>query len=348
MKTKPNNSGFTLIELLVAMTILSVLLLLLTSLLDQVQKTWTSSRDRIGQYREARVAFDIISKNLSQASLNTYWDYHYDDNNVLDRYERRSELHFKTLFAAQDLAGKMGSGQFVSHGLFFQAPLGFSYGYKNLNNLFNGRGYFVVFGTDEKYRPKFVQAEDRYRYRLMEFRPPAEENQVFADGLAERSQDREVQLDKWWKHAESSVVSQSFEDNVQPLAENIIALVVSPRDTLEVSGENRRDTYSEIASNYEFDSSSIEDEKYSEQVPPLVRLTMVAIDETGAIRTEIPGGGFPDLVPDTLFRSTNKYDDDIEELTKILSDKGIDHKIFSTVVMLRSSRWSTFVVDEIE
>ena len=72
--------AFTLIELLVSMAILSLLLLLLAQLLDQVQQAWRYSEGRVSQFREARVAFDIITKNLSQASLNTYWDYEYDED----------------------------------------------------------------------------------------------------------------------------------------------------------------------------------------------------------------------------------------------------------------------------
>ena len=71
---KSGSAGFTLPELLVAMTVLAVLLLMLTELLNQVQRTWTFSENRISQFREARVGFDIITKNLSQSTLNAYYD----------------------------------------------------------------------------------------------------------------------------------------------------------------------------------------------------------------------------------------------------------------------------------
>ncbi|MEQ1840764.1 MAG: prepilin-type N-terminal cleavage/methylation domain-containing protein, partial [Verrucomicrobiales bacterium] len=66
--------AFSLIELMVAMGILSILMLMMTVLLDQVQKSWRYSESRISQFREARVAFDLMTKNIGQASLNTYWD----------------------------------------------------------------------------------------------------------------------------------------------------------------------------------------------------------------------------------------------------------------------------------
>ncbi|NNE90380.1 MAG: Verru_Chthon cassette protein C, partial [Verrucomicrobiales bacterium] len=321
-------------------------LLLLTALLDQIQKTWRSSEDRVGQFREARVAFDIITKNVSQASLNTYWDYHYDPStNTPDYYERRSELHFRT-FKADEIQGQIPGATTTTHALFFQAPLGFSVKYRNLNNLFNGRGYFVAFTDDTQFRPKFIDAEPKYRFRLMEFRPPAEENQVFSDGLEEREQGRTVVFDNWWKHTGSTVGSSPFFDHVHPLAENIIALIISPRDTLEESGGDRRNTYSEIAPNYEYDSNEHSNPKYIQQIPPLVRVTMVAIDETAGVRLEQQyGGDIPPIVNTSLFSNTTRYDDDIAELSEDLAEQGIGYKVFSTIVMLRSSRWSTYEIE---
>ena len=94
--------GFSLVELLVAMGILSVLMLMLTILLDQVQKSWTYAENRIGQFREARVAFDLLTKNVSQASLNTYWDLlDENDDGLVDGYFKTSELHFITMNASE-------------------------------------------------------------------------------------------------------------------------------------------------------------------------------------------------------------------------------------------------------
>ena len=70
LKTKKFRA-FSLIEMMVAMGILSVLMLMLTVLLDQVQQSWRYAESRISQFREARVAFDLNAKNIGQASLNT-------------------------------------------------------------------------------------------------------------------------------------------------------------------------------------------------------------------------------------------------------------------------------------
>ncbi len=331
---RPRRRGFTLVELLVSMSILSVMLLMLSQLLSQVQQTWNYSEGRVSQFREARVAFDIITKNLSQATLNTYWDYEYGDDNMVESYKRQSELHFLTV-EGKSLGGT-SAGEITGHAIFFQAPLGFSNAYRNLNNLFNARGYYLLFGDDRRFKPSIVQSEPKYRFRLMEYRPPSEENFIYIDGDEERQADKPVKYTEWFRH--------DLDKFSIPLAENVVGLIISPRDTLEETGEARRDTYSRIARDYVFDSNEHTDPRFVQQVPPLVRVTMVVIDEPAAIRLEAEGGNsMPVLVPNNLFRDTSRFDDDVELLKEQLSERNINHKVFSTMVALRSSKWSTYV-----
>lgn len=328
---------------MVAMGILSVLMLMLTALLDQVQRSWRFSESRISQFREARVAFDVMTKNIGQASLNTYWELRDDDKDgIFDGYYRTSELHFATMPASQ--LGKSATQEPVGQAIFFQAPLGFSTEYRNLNNLFNGRGYFVAFGSDKRFKPSFVESEERLRYRLMEFRPPAESNQVFQDGQDERSKNRPQEFTEWFKQA-LSVGQGNFESHLNPLAENILTVVVSPRDSLEVGVANRNETYSKIAPAYRFDSNDASEdfEEFAQQVPPLVRVTMVAIDETAAERFE-NGASQPaefSAAINGLFTNTNNYAQDVQRVADALNRLGVSHKIFSALVMLRSSKWSS-------
>ncbi len=338
-----HSRGFSLIELMVAMGILSVLMLMLTALLDQVQRSWRFSESRISQFREARVAFDVMTKNIGQASLNTYWDLRDDDRDGLfDEYYRTSELHFITMPASQ--LGGSATQQPVGQAIFFQAPLGFSTQYRNLNNLFNGRGYFVAFGSDRRFKPSFVESADRFRYRLMEFRPPAESNQVFQDGQEERATNQPQLFTQWYKQS-LSVGKGSFEDHLNPLAENILTVIVAPRDSLEVGVANRNETYSRIAPNYRFDSNDTSGdlESFAQQVPPLLRVTMVAIDETAAIRYENGSSPPAELTNalNGLFTNTNNYAQDVQRAAEALNNLGVSHKIFSSLVMLRSSKWSS-------
>lgn len=348
MKNRNQHSrakGFSLIEMMVSMSILSVLMLMLTVVLDQVQKSWRYSESRISQFREARVAFDLMTKNIGQASLNTYWNLKDDDKDGLfDGYYRTSELHFISLDA--DTLGGSPNQKPVGQGVFFQAPLGFSGQYRNLNNLFNGRGYFVAFGSDKKFKPSFVDSEDRYRFRLMEFRPRAEDNQIFEDGREGREKGEAQNFDAWFKQSLSGIGEGDFESHLNPIAENILTLVISPRDSLEVSSASRKATYSRIAPNYGFDSNSSEEgfSDFSQQVPPLVRVTMVAIDEAAAVRYTTAGGTMPAelMAPlSGLFKSTDSYSEDIQRLTDALNELKVSHKVFSSMVMLRSAKWSS-------
>jgi len=66
-------SAFTLLELLVAITILSVLVVLLLGMVDSATKLWRENENRVESYREARAALNLISNDLRSlyASANT-------------------------------------------------------------------------------------------------------------------------------------------------------------------------------------------------------------------------------------------------------------------------------------
>lgn len=322
--------GFTLPELLVAMTVLSILLLMLSELLNQVQKTWTFSENRISQFREARVGFDIITKNLSQAALNTYWEPEKDpDSQVILRYKRQSELHFKS-----GKATELGlDSKAVTHALFFQAPLGFSLRFNNLGTLYNARGYYVEFSDDLRFKPSFVKAQPKYRFRLMEYLPPAEENQIYNDGDEERYNNLEADYDKWYRY--------NLPEHTHPLADNIVALIVSPRESLG-DASTAAGVY-KLAPNYSYDSNDVNLDN-PQQVPPLVHVTMVAIDESSAVRFE-KGAAAPREIMDAVdsrFTSVASYASDLAAMEQELRGKDVNYRVFSSMVAIRSSKWSTF------
>src|SRR5437867_2293961 len=80
--------GFTLVEVMVSMAILVLLLLVLVSITDATRKTWSYTSSKIEQFQDAREAFESITRKLSQATLNTYWDY--DNPLTPTRYLRQS------------------------------------------------------------------------------------------------------------------------------------------------------------------------------------------------------------------------------------------------------------------
>lgn len=336
-KKRPSHSnvaGFTLIELLVSMAVLSVLMLTITSVIGETQKAWTRSVSRATQFREARGAFDRIVRSISQSTLNTYWDYYREkDDDPLEPpsgYVRRSELHFICGPAASLLTATGMSG----HAIFFQAPLGVSdeAQYEKLNHLLSARGYFIQHGSDAPFRPSFLSGlaspPVRYRFRLMEFAPPTENNLVYA------------MPENWFKSAGSP--SNNY---ARPIAENLVALFISPKVSRDDLPNGKQPTY--IAPDYRYDSK-LDSEPGPNQgtqhlLPPLVEVTLVAIDETSALRLEdLNGSGMPNLLDASgaQFGDASKFREDLAALEAYLVEQKLNFRVFTTTVALRTSKWS--------
>lgn len=353
--------AFTLVEILVSLGVLAILLLISAEVIGTVQTTWTSTNARVSQFREARTAFDIITRNLSQATLNTYLDY---DNNYLTaadpaaatttaptRYVRKSDLRFVCGPAATLVQSGGGPGILPGHAVFFQAPLGIAHdpSFAGLDRLLCGRGYFVQFTSDEFFRPEFIASSTlRYRYRLMEYSPPAEQNLIYADPATKQA---------WMNRAGiplqrgETALNRSL---TRPVADNIIALVISPMIDNDVGAASRSST--QIAENFQYDSEQIRLENQfglGQQgtqylLPPLVRVVLVAIDETSADRLSQTSGdaGTPPFGTQISDLITNKpasqLNDTLEEVGQILRQQyRVNYRIFSATVSLRGAKWST-------
>jgi uncharacterized protein (TIGR02599 family) len=237
-------SAFTLVELMVSMAVLTLILLLTMSMTNSVSTMFTRTRARIDTFQEARAGFEAMTRKVSQAMLNTYWDYEYPNNDTKQpptAYVRQSELHF--------VAGPTKTGptpllpdpaiESVTHGIFFQAPQGYTIPVDGqpqqnatLNNLLNVSGYFVEFGSDEKEKPKFLKQAivDRHRFRLMEMTQATEYLGVYRAVAGAGSSASGVF--NWFREPLKSAYGSALSDIAPPvrsLAENVIALVVHPR-----------------------------------------------------------------------------------------------------------------------
>src|SRR5450432_647945 len=147
-------SGFTLVELLLSTAVISLLCLVLVQITGATANTWRYTSNKIEQFQAARSGFESMTRKISQATLNTYWDY--DSPTALTsstgapaKYIRQSDLRF--------ICGPTASGtaqlvpaparSFPTQGIFFHAPLGFvdrtTSNYRGLENLLNIWGYFV-------------------------------------------------------------------------------------------------------------------------------------------------------------------------------------------------------------
>lgn len=311
--------GFTLIELLVSMTFLVILMLVVTQVVGIVQRTWVRSNSRVSQFREARTAFDLLTRTLSQATLNTYWDNEFDPLRTdaagqevkrAKNYIRQSELQYISGPSTQVLQGASGKADsYPGHAVFFQAPLGITSlveatgsltNTENMVNLLCGRGYFVEWGDDKPYRPPFLNklttVPPRSRLRLMEYSPTAERNRIY-DSALRPLVDSATGVNngkRWFNDGDYAALKSTVQEKetvatrafTRPVAENILVLVVSPQ--LETIG-NTSLSPSSIAPQYLYDStlkvnpgataSSSNPQGTQHLLPPILKVTMIALDE---------------------------------------------------------------------
>ncbi|OYW71091.1 MAG: hypothetical protein B7Z37_28720 [Verrucomicrobia bacterium 12-59-8] len=345
---KQRQHGFTLIEVALSMVILSIILLVSVQVLDQTQRAWKRGVARVEQFREARMAFDIITNNLRQALLNTYQAYQYNTGDTPTiptsqtqsptKYIRQSELQFVTGQAQTLLPGAQAS-QMVSHAMFFQARLGLSdrVGYEGLNRLLCGRGYFIMYSDNAAFRPKHVTAQSM-RFRLWEYRPTAEENTVYS-----------VKPGKWFLNAPANVITTTetitTPADTRPIAENIIALIISPQVTTDDAALKKTTPWS-IAPKYDYDSTALANvsadnsQGTQHMLPPRVVVTLVAIDEASArnLALKYPDK-MPQLVPAGAFTLADNRQKDLKALAATMQAEQLNYQVFSTTINMRNSKW---------
>lgn len=402
-------AAFTLVEMLVSITFLVILMMLVTQLVGIVQRGWVRTSSRVSQFREARLAFDLISRNLSQATLNTYWEMRYDslgkDQALQDiksarSYFRQSELQFVSGPTSQLITSAGSSGLYPGHAVFFQAPLGVTElmqqapasggggggaanntaNTENLVNLLCARGYFVEWGDDTPYRPEFLNSSNvvplRSRFRLIEYSPSAEMNRIYAPGFRlidpdDRTKTVAGNSRKWYQDVldqsqraqenEASSQSSIMKAPTRPVADNILALVISPRSETDNGTASLAPTA--CAPRYLYDSvlemnpGAVPNPVFGSQgtrhlLPPLLQVTMIAMDErsgeflsreeNSSIREEI----FQQI--GNLFQDANEFsqeigitDERLGTLDKLLLSRRINYRVFSATIALKQSRWSS-------
>ena len=391
-------SAFTLIELLVSMTFLVILMLVVTQVIGIVQRTWVRSNSRVSQFREARTSFDVVTRTLTQATLNTYWMNDFDvlssdsigqSRSKAKSYVRQSELQFicgpTPTVLTQAASNK---SNYPGHAVFFQAPLGVTKlvtvsatstteaSTENLVNLMCGRGYFVEWGTDASFRPAFLDSLNtvplRSRLRLMEFSPTAEMNKIYAEvnrPLVDNTTG--TNNGKKWYNTEVFSSNNIISSNetaqsrafTRPVAENILALIISPQNEkqLKTSGGSTTPLYA-IAPNYIWDStltsqpgssaSTSNPQGTQHLLPPQLKVTMIALDQASgeylareennemreALLSQVAG----------LFTTASKFqadlrgdnDDKLGGLEGALVANKLNYRIFTTTISLKQSRWS--------
>ncbi|HEY0256386.1 MAG TPA: Verru_Chthon cassette protein C [Candidatus Methylacidiphilales bacterium] len=362
---KGKRRGFTLVEMLVATAILVIIVGILFGMTQEMSKVWTSSAGKIEAFRTSRGAFDALTRTLSQATLNTYYDY-FDSSGVSASspgfngrpfsYGRQSDLQFVSGQGNLLLTGLTGYNV-VSHAVFFTAPLGMTTtsNYVSLNTLLNACGFYVVYGPDSV-RPNFLPATPRYRYRLMQFVQASDALSIYVAGNKGTPQWYlpPVQADFGGTPATSNFV----------LAENVIALILLPK--LAAQDEIWAETNYSISSplgtalapNYSYDSSKVGQGgavnpstgqsqapmlNSLNQLPPVIQVTMVTLDESSAVKlgntTAAPNARLG--LTTSLFTQAQNYKADLKSLTDTLSAGHLNYRVFQTDVALRAAKWSS-------
>ncbi len=381
--------AFTLVELMVSITILSMMLLLVFQMLDQTQKTWSRAKGMVSTFKEAREGFDHINRTSAQATLKSFFDTVKKKGSTPTEFERQSDLHF-VCGPVDEVLGSGSPHPRTGHCVFFNAPLGYNTlddgarneadgGHDGLLTLLNGWGYFVEYGTDKAERPPFLNAmpnapKEKYRFRLMEFRQPAEALTIYRYRQNDPNKRSNKDFTAWILDNKFGINAASnytpTKDAIRTTrvaANNIISLIISPRlsenemqamadRSKENGGAGLRFTKAtDIAPNYLYDSREYKYAKsassdrvaYSKnQIPPMLQITMIGIDEVDAERyaARDPNAAEdrpPDYAPDkNYFKKVGDYKTDLKKVTDALDAAQIRYRVFTTNVRMRNSNFN--------
>jgi uncharacterized protein (TIGR02599 family) len=318
--------AFTIVELLVAVTILLLILVTVVQFSGAIDHAWKSNAT--DPFAEAQDAFDIVARNLANATLEPYSDYadttgafRTSASFVPDHLARRSDLAF-VCGPASGTSGLLASTQRTTTGsaIFFLAPQGVTQTdpHSGLEYLLNAMGYFVEFGDDDA-TPAFIPAfSHRWRWRLRQIQQPSESLQIF-----------------------STATSAAWIQQLAPagatfpvLAENIVTLLVEPERAAS-------DTGTSLAPAFAYDSRDTTNVVTLHQLPLRLRIVLVAMDEPSAEHLAVlNGSNAPALVPSQLFQQAAQLDADLNTLDAALAAQKINHRLFQREILLPSAAWS--------
>lgn len=345
----PPSRGFSLVELLTSLAIFSIVLVAMGEMVGAVLNQLRIGEARFGQFQESQAAFDSITRRLSTCELNPYYDFQYpgsppDTSAVPTRYDLESDLHFVSGPAANGPNALLPAGPHPGHAVFFHGTFGLTDNpaWSELGTLLNSWGYYVEFGDDDGQRASFLNAGStsprRHRFRLKELQVPAEALRTYAAGL--NTQTNAAGLYSWFRTAVAA-------GHAHTLAENVVALVISPLSPVPETGTTEKET--DIAPDYFYDTrayqhaatSSALMKRTRHQLPPMLRVTLVALDEPSAQRLAEGGGSeMPDLLVPGIFQDATKFDDDLKQFETALTERQLRFRTFSTTIRLRNARWN--------
>lgn len=321
-------TAFTLIELLVSIVILLLVLVTLLQFMTNVERAWKRTAE--DPFADAEDAFETIANRLANATLEPYQDYA-DSSGAFrtngasaflpDHLARRSDLAFVCGASSGTTGWLSGSGRTgVGDGLFFVSPQGYTQteAHVGLERLLNTLGYFVEFSDESAAPPFILSITHRWRWRLKEVMQPSEALGIYTQSTSM----------PWVQAAVQPGAPISI------LAENVAALVVLPERAADDAG-------AALAPDYHYDSRDTGNSLTRNQLPPRVRLVLVAIDEGSArILANENGMQPPLLIPADLFVDASKMDADLASLDAQMTAQKISHRILQREILLPAASWS--------
>jgi uncharacterized protein (TIGR02599 family) len=350
--------AFTLIEVMVSVAILAMIMVIVSTVIGQAQRSWRAASSRVTQFREARQAFETMSRSLRQAVLPTIVDFRYGTNlneNPATLTEQpnvpamSAELGFRFGDAASLLVGGGGSTYTPGHAVMFQMPAGLysrtqlalpeNVGLSKLTRVLSPRGYFIRFGGNREYLPVGLASRltEKSRYRLFEYRPTSAENTQVWD-LTDT-----IVPDAW------TTIPTTAVNNLVPVADNILILAfaadfitsgATEQVSLEVPVTNTTSgrTLLTAYNSYFAEQSRPPTNEYRNRLPRSMLVTMVAIDEETATRLSAEAGNSPHsplgAAAGSLFSSAANLPQDLRSVRDTLTAVKANYRIFSSLVLI--------------
>jgi uncharacterized protein (TIGR02599 family) len=340
--------GFSLVEVLVSMVILSMILLVITSVIGKTQQAWKSTTATLSQFREARQAFETVSRELRQTTIKTWVDYNGFGAVIGSQPSEPTKRGVGGLRLGQAnsiVTGLGSASELPGSGVVFQVPGGLTQSaasvFQPLKWSMCKRAYFVRFSDDSSYLPAGLvdRLPARFRYRLIEFSPPTEENDLFGTGGSGNA-------GAPWMQVSSSAANSTATAGGQPVsrlrvvADNIIAMVMAASPRRAAIGG----TVTNLAQSrnpflqYTFDSAApqmVNGFNMNQSTPGLIRLIMVAVDDESAARM-IVGNSSPDILnrAGAGFTAPANIESDLNTLREYLAAQRYNFRIFTSDVYL--------------
>jgi len=353
--------------MLAAVTVLVILLGIIAAVTQGTTVAVHQASGKMSTYAAARAAFNTITAKLGQATLNTYLDYYGTSSGsavlsvrtaatastfIPTTYGRVSDLQFIV---------RQNSDSGLGQEVYFQCPEAYSTtaAYQATQGLLNACGYYVQYDGNVNYRPTLIVfggVSTKYRYRLMQAIQPTELLQIYATSASSDATSPGPTSDTttWLKNIANtgSGKGATLAPLALPLADNIIALVIWPRASQELDA-NIIPAPTPLAPNYTYDSQASVSPTgtppsqllTANQLPPIVQVTMVAIDEASATRlsaTATPPAA-PTIIETALsgkFTNVANYSTDLSALEASLAANHIEFEVLNSTVVMRESKWS--------